>query len=188
MLDDAEGAPRPPNAAELQAIDEAMAAGDHQGAIDVALRACGGLTGGTRWNPALDQEADLDGETRAVTVGPAAFVDASTGARRSAGWLASTIAHEAIHLRQLLAVHPADGGDNYSRLDTGGDAVNEIEAYDWEIRNADRLQLPPHERAELVGRRQEHWERIRHHPHYAARVGAVAGGEGYDYWIDPADR
>jgi len=51
---------------------------------------------------------------------------------RSPGWLASTIAHENVHLRQLLAVHPVDGGDNYARANTVGDDVNEIQAYDWE--------------------------------------------------------
>jgi hypothetical protein len=181
-----QGPPRTPTADEQRAVSDALAAGDHQGAIDAAIRAYG-LEGGARWDPALPQEGDTDGHTRVVTIGPPAFFD-KAGAPRSPGWLASTIAHETIHLHQLAAVHPVDGGDNYSRPGTAGDDVNELQAYDWELRHADLLGLLPGEREELAGRRQEHWEAISQHPFYAGRIGAVPGGSGYEYWIDPADR
>jgi hypothetical protein len=178
---------RTPTAAERQAISDALASGDHQGAIDAAVRAYG-LTASARWDPALPQEGDTDGESKVVTIGPPAFADDTTGLPRSPGWLASTIGHEQIHLRQLLAVHPGDGGDNYARPATPGDDANELEAYDWEIRNADTLALLPAEREELLRRRQRHWTALSENPFYAARIGEVPGGEGYDYWIDPADR
>jgi hypothetical protein len=179
--------PTPPSPAALQAIRQAVLAGDHQGAIDAAVAAYG-LVGGARWDPALPQEGDTDGHTRVVTIGPPAFADRRTGAPRSPGWLASSIAHENVHLRQLLAVHPVDGGDNYARPETLGDQVNELEAYDWELRHADLLGLLPGERAELTARRQGHWAAIARDPFYAGRIGPEPGAPGHDYWIDPADR
>jgi len=178
--------PRSPTASELQAITAARFAGDHQGAIDAAVRAFG-LTS-ARWDPGLAQEGDTDGETREVTIGPPAFVHPRTGQVRSAGWLASSIAHETVHLRQLVVLHPVDGGDNYARLDTPGAHINEIEAYDWELRHADIFGLTRDERAELERRRQGHWLALASDPTLHDRIGARAGGDGYDYWIDPADR
>jgi hypothetical protein len=182
-----ENTPRAPTAAELRAISDAVLAGEHQAAIDRATSAFG-LAAGARWDPALSQEGDTDGHTRVVTIGPPAFVHPRTGLPRSAGWLASTIAHENVHLHQLTAIHPLDGGDNYARLNTVGDDVNEVQAYDWEIRNADLLGLLPDEQMELIGRRQAHWLAISRDPFYAPRIGTVPGGSGNDYWINPADR
>jgi hypothetical protein len=182
----ADAPPRSPTLSDLDAIADARRAGNHQAAIDAAVRAFG-LTS-ARWDPGLPQEGDTDGETREVTIGPPAFVHGRTGQPRSAGWLASSIAHEMVHLRQLVVLHPADGGDNYARLDTPGEHVNEIEAYDWELRHADIFALPSDERLELARRRQGHWLELASDPTLHDRIGAVAGGAGYDYWIDPADR
>jgi hypothetical protein len=182
-----ESAPRAPTAADLRAIRDAVLAGDHQGAIDAAIRGYG-LREGARWDPALLQDGDTDGHTKVVTVGPPAFVDPRTGLPRSAGWLASTIAHENIHLRQLLAVHPVDGGDNYARANTVGDDVNEVQAYDWEIRNGDILGLLPGEREELIGRRHDHYLAISRDPFYSRRISVTQDGPENDYWINPADR
>ncbi|HEV8196533.1 MAG TPA: hypothetical protein VGP87_07830, partial [Gemmatimonadales bacterium] len=102
--------PIAPTVTERQAIRDAMVAGDHQRAIDAAASAYG-LTNGARWDPALTQEGDTDGHTRVVTIGPPAFVNPRTGQPRSLGWLVSSIVHECIHLHQLMAVHPMDGGD-----------------------------------------------------------------------------
>jgi hypothetical protein len=176
-----------PTPSDLREIAAAIAAGDHQAAIDAAIRAYG-LRVEAVWDPALRQEGDTDGHTKVVTIGQLAFVHPDTGLPRSLGWLVSSIAHESIHLQQLNAVHPVDGGDNYARLDTTGDDANEAQAYDWEIRNAEILGLPPEELAELIGRRQEHGLAIRHDPFYAERIADLPGGIGNDYWIRPEDR
>jgi len=178
--------PRLPSPSDLQAISEARLAGDHQAAIDAAVRAFGLMP--ARWDPGLPQEGDTDGETRVVTIGPPAFVHSRTGQPRSTGWLASSIAHETVHLRQLVVLHPVDGGDNYARLDTPGAHINELEAYDWELRHADVFGLTGDERVELERRRQVHWLAMASDATLQERIGAVAGGPGYDYWIDPADR
>jgi hypothetical protein len=179
--------PIAPGQAELQAIRDAIAAGDHQRAIDAAVSAYG-LTTVARWDPELAQDGDTDGDTKVVTIGPPTFVNPRTGEPRSLGWLVSSIAHESIHLHQLLAVHPVDGGDNYARSNTVGDDVNEAQAYDWEIRHAHVLALSPDELAELIEYREEHGLAISRDPLYARRVGQVPGGSGNNYWIIPADR
>jgi hypothetical protein len=179
--------PIAPTPEALRALRDAIARGDHQGAIDAAISAFG-LSSGALWDPALDQEGDTDGQTRVITIGPPAFVDPKTGHARSLGWLVSSLAHECIHLHQLCAVHPVDGGDNYARAITVGNDANEAQAYDWEIRNAAVLGLTAAEQAELVGRREEHGRALAQHPYYAARIGLVPGGRDNDYWIDPADR
>jgi hypothetical protein len=182
-----EETPRTPTAAERAAIEAAMRAGDHQGAIEAAIRAFG-LAAGARFDPGLPQDGDTDGHTREVTIGPPAFVHPRTGTARSAGWLGSTIAHENVHLRQLCASHPADGGDNYARPGTPGDDINELQAYDWELRHADLFGLSAEERAELARRRQARWLAVGSDPSLAERIGPHPGASGYDYWIDPGDR
>jgi hypothetical protein len=182
-----EDTPRTPTLAELDRIATAIRTGDHQRAIDAIIDAFG-LAPGARFDPGLPQDGDTDGHTREVTIGPPAFVHPRTGTPRSPGWLASTIAHENVHLRQLSASHPADGGDNYARPGTPGDDINELQAYDWELRHADIFGLTPEERAELSRRRQRHWLAITRDPTLADRIGPEPGGFGYDYWIDPADR
>lgn len=68
------------------------------------------------------------------------------GAFSSAGWLASTIGHENIHLQQALDGH-------YYAGDAGG-ALNEIEAYDWELSHAVDNGLSPLEITRLKDLRQ----------------------------------
>jgi hypothetical protein len=182
-----EGPPAVPTPLDLQRIREAILAGDHQAAIDAAISAYG-LTARAFWDPELPKEGDADGHTKIITIGPPAFVHPETGLPRSLGWLVSSIAHESIHMFQLRAIHPVDGGDNYARLNTTGDSANEAQAYDWEIRNAEVLGLSAEERAELIDRRQEHGLAIAQDPFYARRIAPLPGGVGNDYWIKPEDR
>lgn len=79
-----------------------------------------------------------------VHVGSAAF--------RSVAWLASTIALEAeVHVnRQAMA------GRWYT--DPEGTALQEVEAYDYEIQNAARFGLSAAEVVELQARRRVHYE------------------------------
>jgi hypothetical protein len=79
-----------------------------------------------------------------VRIGRAAF--------RSAAWLASTIAHEVeVHVnRQAMA------GQWYT--DPEGAALQEVEAYDYEIQNAARFGLSTAEVAELRERRRFYYQ------------------------------
>lgn len=73
-----------------------------------------------------DTDSETDDEGR-VTIGKGAFTDP--------GCLASTIAHESeVHVNQQLAK-----GRNYDGQQ--GRALNEVQAYDWEISNAPRFGL-----------------------------------------------
>lgn len=84
----------------------------------------------------LEGKTASDGE---VKIGPAAF--------RSAGYLASSIGHEVQHAKQVAE------GRLYS--DPQGKAINEIESYDWELKNAPEHGLTEEEIKIIKGRREE---------------------------------
>jgi hypothetical protein len=67
----------------------------------------------------------------------------------SAGWLAATIGHEAVHATQ----------DTDGRLYFGhqGVPMNEVEAYDWELSNTARFGLAQAEIQEVRDRRDEEY-------------------------------
>jgi len=95
------------------------------------------------YDSALAEEG-VTSRDRRVRIGKAAF--------RSAAWLASTIAHEVeVHVnRQAVA------GQWYT--DPEGAALQEVEAYDYEIRNPVRFGLSPAEVGELRERRQFYYQ------------------------------
>lgn len=90
-----------------------------------------------------------DGQTTPcglVEIGPAAFTN------HSVGWLASTIQHELVHVKQ----------DAEGRWYTGdqGWAMNEVEAYDHELANADQKGLTAAEKKDLQTRRNSWYNRL----------------------------
>jgi hypothetical protein len=125
-----------------------------------------------------------NGET---LIGRAAFID-DDGSPHTPGWLASTIAHERnIHIGQLYAVNPVDSGNNWANKG-GGYHVNEIQAYDFEIRNASRFGISETELQTVIGRRNAAYDLIAIYPFYTARISSTAGSTGNNYWILPGDR
>jgi hypothetical protein len=99
------------------------------------------------YSSALREEGYIT-RNRQVRIGSRAF--------RSAGWLASTIAHEVeVHVN----IH-AITGRWYT--DPEGSALQEVEAYDYEIQNAQRFGLSSAEVTELRNRRVEHYNNLPH--------------------------
>jgi hypothetical protein len=124
-----------------------IAARQFQAAIDAAIAEyqidISFVDGNVLYDPTLAEEGVTSGD-RQVHIGSAAF--------RSVAWLASTIAHEAeVHVnRQAMA------GRWYT--DPEGTALQEVEAYDYEIQFAVRFGLSPPEVLELRERRRFHYE------------------------------
>lgn len=138
-------------AAEDQARHDVIQAfidsGDRQGAIDLAIELHGLDVSAAKGAITYDSDVDEDGATNAdgtVKIGTEAF--------SSPGWLASSIGHEVLHAEQAR-----DGRWNNSKQ---GVAMNEVEAYDWEIRNADRFGLTDTEKATINRRRDTKYSRL----------------------------
>jgi len=125
-----------------QAVLPYMLSGDKQGAIQEAIKQYGidtsPIKGGLTYSP----ELEIDGKTHqggSVEIGDSAF--------NSPGWLASTIGHEALHAKQL------NEGRWYT--DSTGTALNEVEAYDCELANAEQNGLSAAEIEAVRARRAE---------------------------------
>jgi hypothetical protein len=88
----------------------------------------------TGWTFTYDQSytgnAYTDVDNKQIVLGPVVFDET-----HSAGWLGSTIGHELQHYDQVELGNVVKEPRSYVNN------VNEIEAYDWEIRNAARFKL-----------------------------------------------
>lgn len=110
------------------------------------------------------------GDAEALSNGVVKVGEASL---KSPGWLASSIAHETeVHVNNQL---------NEGKWYTGpeGSALQEVEAYDYEIANADRFGLSDEEVEKLKKRRKEYYDQLS--PDYQKQ--ADAG----DYTMKPGD-
>jgi len=126
------------------AVKKLIDAGNNQGAIDEAVKRYGIDTSKVNGKPTYNSATSGEGATRpnrSVSIGDAAF--------SSPGWLASSVGHESLHARQ------ASEGRWYT--DAQGDAMNEVECYDWEIKNASANGLSAAETAELGRRRTAYY-------------------------------
>ena len=107
------------------AVQKFIRADDRQGAVDEAIKQYGIDVSGVKGKVVYDPSTPGEGETAkdgTVRIGDEAFL--------SPAWLASSIGHEAQHAQQAR-----DGRWN----DTAqGRAMNETEAYKWELNNADK--------------------------------------------------
>jgi hypothetical protein len=106
-----------------QVVQEAIDAGDYQGAIELAIEHYGidtsGVIGSVTYIPGLEGLAFTRSDG-VVGIGDGFFT--------SPGLLASVIGHEMVHIDQI------HNGRDYP--DGQGDIMNEVEAYDWELDNA----------------------------------------------------
>lgn len=123
------GAPKPgePGWFDYE-LDEALGRHDAQRVAEArAAAAQAGLVIPREWkleyDSALRIEAETDGDRMTITLGRSAF--------KNRGWLVSTIGHELVHVDQFML-------GNVSRAGLHLNDINEMEAYDWELRNATR--------------------------------------------------
>lgn len=129
-----------------QAVMPYLLSGDKQGAIQEAIKQYGvdvsSIKKGITYTDALRDEDGKTHQDGSVVIGDSAF--------NSPGWLASTIGHEAIHAKQL----------NESRwyTDEQGTALNEVEAYDYELAHAEQNGLSAAETEAVKARRAESLE------------------------------
>lgn len=130
-----------------EAISKLVQNDDRQGAINEAIKQYNLDTSGfkeIKYDP--DQNPNLDAKVKdgVMTIGPGAF--------RSPGYLASTIGHEAVHTQQ------EKGGRLINTPQ--GIQMNEVEAYDWEIKNADANGLDDIEKRTINRRRDSHYNKL----------------------------
>ncbi|MEO6060618.1 MAG: WXG100 family type VII secretion target [Thermoflexales bacterium] len=133
--------------ARQAAIQKLIDAGDRQGAVDESIKQYGIDVSAVKGKVTYDSNTSGEGETSkdgTVTIGDDAFT--------SPQWLASSIGHEALHAQQAR-----DGRWNDTKQ---GVAMNETEAYDWEIRNAERNGLNDADKATLASRRAIKYGRL----------------------------
>jgi hypothetical protein len=129
------------------AVKKFIDAGDKQGAIDESIKQYGIDVSQVNGKPTYNSATAGEGATspsRNVSIGDAAF--------SSPGWLASSVGHEALHARQSTE------GRWYT--DPQGDAMNEIECYDWEISHAPSNGLTAAEVKELTKRRTNYYSTL----------------------------
>jgi hypothetical protein len=148
--------------ADIQKILDLIGVGRFQDAIDETLLVFriskvvrGRLANGTAVAKTAiivyNASVEGDGETYRcglVRIGPDAFT-------RSAGWLASTIQHELVHVKQDVENRWYEGDQGW--------AMNEVEAYDHEIKNAYKKGLNEGERMELIQRRNNWYNQLNKH-------------------------
>ena len=132
------------DAAKAAAVQAFIDKGDKAGAIAEAIKQYGVDTSSAKaGSPVYSASTSGEGATSKdgnIKIGDKAF--------SSPGWLASSIGHEHVHAQQAA-----------DRWYTGpqGTLINEIEAYDWEIKNASRFNLSAAEIKELQSRRDAHY-------------------------------
>lgn len=153
---DAEGKTDEAAAKKQEAIDEAIDIYD----IDTSN------TKSVKYDPTVSGEglSSADGE---VTIGDDAF--------RDPAWLGSTVGHEAeVHVNEQGAKDKWYNGPE-------GTAIQEVQAYDYEIANADRYGTSEADVAEARRRRQEHYDQLS--DEYKQRV----DGDPPNYDMKPGD-
>jgi len=99
----------------------------------------------------FDQNCPLDADVKAdgsMRVGPSAL--------RSPGYLASTIGHEAVHREQ----HEDGRLDPNASGKSQNGHMNEVEAYDWELKNADKHGLTDIDVKTITRRRDSHYNQL----------------------------
>jgi hypothetical protein len=136
------------------------------------------INGTPSYDPLLDETwgngtAGNTNPDRTVQIGPSAF--------SSPGMLAATIAHEGMHSLQIKE------GRDYSKDDLLGSAMNETEAYDYEIATADKYGLTASEVKEVESRRDFRYKNYISGGDYQQRVDTgiyTESGNSISNWIN----
>lgn len=149
-----------------QHIQEAIDKKDHAEAIRLTTEKYG-LD--TRSVSSISYKSDLsgDGETN-----PKGHIELGDKAFSSPGWLASTIGHEAIHADQAK--------DNRWYNGKNGVNLNEVEAYDWELKHANKHGLNTSEVKDLQLRRDGYFQKLPKNIQYNAENGVYTMPKGHE--------
>ncbi len=130
----------------VTAVQALIDKGDKDGAIAEAAKQYKIDISTAKGTPKYDASTSGEGATSkdgTVKIGDDAF--------SSPGWLASSVGHEIVHTQQIA--------DRWY-TDAQGTHINEIEAYDWEIKHAPDNGLTAAEVAELNKRRTSHYNSL----------------------------
>ncbi len=133
--------------ARREAVNKFVQKDDYQGAINETIKQYNLDTSGfkqVKFDPNQNPNLDAKVKDGVMTIGPGAF--------RSPGYLASTIGHEAVHTQQ-------EAGGRLINTPQGIQ-MNEVEAYDWEIKNADANGLNDIEKRTINRRRDSHYNKL----------------------------
>ena len=128
----------------LKPVQDLIDKGDKDGAIAEAIKQYGIDVSTAKGTPKFNASTKGEGATSkdgTVNIGSKAF--------SSPGWLASSVGHEIVHTQQAA--------DRWY-TDPQGTAINEIEAYDWEIKHANDNGLSAAEVTELNKRRKSYYD------------------------------
>lgn len=157
------GGPRPPVAPEYRKafaqIDALLKRGDREGAVDLAASLFKLEIAKVWYNEKLNKDPDpKQADALALTRGNPNKVDAWTievgpKALSSANMLASTVYHESFHVAQLMK-------GNWGRPGSIGYNVNEVEAYDAELRDAAKFGLTSSEIGLIKTNRQPFYDAL----------------------------
>lgn len=77
----------------------------------------------------------------------------------------------------MTKCHPS-GGNNWGDSGETGEALNELKAFDYEIRNAGRFQISAAELAQLEHNRKNYFGVVQSDPRYKGHIGAIPGSLG----------
>ncbi len=135
------------DAAKAAAVQKFLDKGDKAGAMAEAIKQYGvDISSAKAGTPVHDASVPGEGATSkdgAINIGDKAF--------KSPGLLATVIGHEHVHAQQAA--------DRWYR-GTQGTELNEVEAYDWELKNAGRFNLTKAEIADIQQRRDKHYNKL----------------------------
>lgn len=127
-------------------VQQKINSGDKQAAIDEAIKQYNIDTSAAKsikYDPTVSGEGETDKDGN-VRIGDAAF--------KSPAWLASTVGHESVHAQQTKNGHWNDSGQ--------GQNMNEVEAYDYEVKHAEENGLSHGEQVTVERRRAQHYNRL----------------------------
>ena len=146
-------------AEKAEVVQAKMRRTDRREAIQAAIEQYGidtsNINGKPKYGKSLGRNEGRTSATGQVEIGEVAF-------KRSPGYLASTIGHEAQHAKQIAE------GRWYTGKGKQAEAINEVECYDWELKNASKHGLTEEDINVIKGRREEQMAEL--NPVYKERV------------------
>jgi hypothetical protein len=148
---------RTPTAAELKEITHEINHGNHQKAIDLAVKYYNIDISSVKGKPTFNKDLSGEGVTRRyskeVEIGKKAF---TFDGKPSPAWLASSILHETVHAKQLSNPQRLKNYDDTEQAPHGV----EVEAYDREIAEAKKTGISDDMVKNLQARRKAEYDAL----------------------------
>lgn len=132
-----------------------------QAAIDETVKQYGLDPGLANGLPTFDPDIHSRGLTLndgSVRLGDGAFILSGRGTNISTGFLASTIGHELVHVRQLREGRWVTDPDDPGLIQNNH--MSEVEAYQWELDHADHNGLSATERHAIETERKSFYDKL----------------------------